>query len=60
MSTNSLKKWNLNKKQTKSIKKLDEIVIVNAHDLAGTDFACWISETDAAPTVLNFNYDSEN
>jgi len=32
---------------------------VNASDLSETDFACWISETDAAPTELNFNYDSK-
>ena len=54
MSSNSLKKWNLNKKQTTSIKGLDEIIIVNAGDMNGIDFACWISETDAVPTDLDF------
>ena len=38
---------------------LSKSIITNASDLKETDSACWISETDAKPTLLKQTYEND-
>ena len=52
-----MKKINLNERNSgPKGQGIERVVIANAGDLAGTDFACWSSETDNKVTQLKIEY----